>query len=153
MFRGLTAINLDGKGRMAIPARYRPGLEKKDASGLLVVTIDTEQPCLLLYPYHQWEVIEAKLEALSSFNPVTRRIQRLLMGHATELEMDSAGRILLPTLLREYAGLDRCVMLVGQGKKFEIWSEAQWQQGRENWLKEQMSDEKGIPPELQNISL
>lgn len=152
MFRGLTAINLDAKGRMAIPARYRPGLEK-DASGLLVVTIDTEQPCLLLYPHHQWEVIEAKLEALSSFNPVTRRIQRLLMGHATELEMDSAGRILLPTLLREYAALDRCVMLVGQAKKFEIWSETQWQQGRENWLKESMSDEKGIPPELQSISL
>ncbi len=152
MFRGLSSINLDAKGRMAMPARYRAALEQ-DAQGLLVLTIDTEQPCLLLYPHHQWEVIEAKLEALSSFNPATRRIQRLLIGHATELEMDGSGRILLPTLLREYAGLDRCVMLVGQGKKFELWGEAQWQQGREAWLKEPIDNEKGIPVELQNISL
>jgi MraZ protein len=152
MFRGLTAVNLDGKGRMAMPARYRPTLEN-DAKGLLVVTIDTEQRCLLLYPFHQWEIIEAKLEALSSFNPVTRRIQRLLMGHATELEMDAQGRLLLPTLLREYAGLDRCVMLVGQGKKFEIWGETQWQQKREDWIKEELGDEERMPDELRTLSL
>ena len=152
MFRGLTAINLDGKGRMAMPARYRPSLEK-EAGGAMVVTIDTEQPCLLLYPHHQWEVIETKLEALSSFNPATRRIQRLLMGHATELEMDGSGRILLPMLLREYAGLERSVMLVGQGKKFEIWGESQWQKGREAWLKEHLSAEEAIPAELRDLSL
>ena len=152
MFRGLTAINLDGKGRMAMPARYRSKLEK-DAGGLLVVTIDTEQPCLLLYPYQQWELIESKLEALSSFNPVTRRIQRLLMGHATELEMDGSGRILLPPLLREYAALERSIMLVGQGKKFEIWGESQWGQARETWLKEHTHGVKGIPPELEQLSL
>ena len=153
MFRGLTAINLDGKGRMAMPARYRSKLEK-DANGTLVVTIDTEQPCLLLYSYPQWELIERKLEALSSFNPVTRRIQRLLMGHATELEMDGSGRVLLPPLLREYAGLERSVMLVGQGKKFEIWGEAQWTQAREHWLKEHIRQgEQGIPPELEQLSL
>ncbi len=136
---------------MAMPARYRTNLEKDN--GLLLVTIDTEQPCLLLYSFSQWEVIETKLEALSSFNPATRRIQRLLMGHATELEMDGAGRILLPPLLRGYAGLERSVMLVGQGKKFEIWSETKWTEARESWLKEHMNAEQGIPPELEQLSL
>ncbi len=152
MFRGLTAVNLDGKGRMAMPSRYRTALEG-EAKGVLVVTIDTEQNCLLLYPYHQWELIETKLEALSSFNPVTRRIQRLLIGHATELEMDGQGRILLPALLREYAGLDRALMLVGQGKKFEIWGETQWQKGRETWLAEELGGEEGMPDELRHLSL
>src|SRR3989344_9310131 len=102
MFRGLTAIQVDDKGRMAIPARYREVLEE-EARGYLVVTIDTEERCLLLYPYAQWELIEEKLEALPSYNHSSRRIQRLLIGHATELEIDRQGRILLPLLLREYA--------------------------------------------------
>ena len=148
MFRGITAINVDAKGRMAMPTRYREGLSQNNA---LVLTIDTEVTCLLLYPLAEWVVIEQKLESLPSFNPATRRIQRLLMGHATELEMDSNGRILLPPLLREYAGLDKRVMLVGQGKKFELWVEQQWQAGRQQWLDAQQGID--LPVELQSISL
>lgn len=128
MFRGINAINLDPKGRIGVPARYRERL-KEETDTQLVITIDTEVTCLLLYPLSEWEVIEKKIEALPSFNRVTRRIQRLLIGHATEVEMDSNGRILIPPLLREYAKLGRRVMLVGQGKKFEIWDETLWQQG------------------------
>src|SRR3990167_10980933 len=117
MFRGINAVAVDDKGRIAIPARYRD-LISNEAGGVLVVTIDTEERCLLLYPYPQWEQIEQKLEDLPSFHPATRRIQRLLIGHATEVEVDRSGRILIPTLLREYAGLGQTVMLVGQGKKF-----------------------------------
>lgn len=149
MFRGITAINIDAKGRMAMPTRYREGL----ASNALVLTIDTEVTCLLLYPLAEWLVIESKLESLPSFNPATRRIQRLLMGHATELEMDSNGRLLLPPLLREYAGLDKRVMLVGQGKKFEVWDEKQWQDGRQQWLDAQHRPGHELPTELQSISL
>jgi MraZ protein len=148
VFRGITAINVDAKGRMAMPTRYREGLPHNNA---LVLTIDTEVTCLLLYPLAEWVVIEQKLESLPSFNPATRRIQRLLMGHATELEMDSNGRILLPPLLREYAGLDKHVMLVGQGKKFEVWDAQQWQDGRQQWLDSQQGHE--LPVELQSISL
>lgn len=151
MFRGLSAVSIDAKGRMAIPARYKGQLAKKKG-GILVITIDTEQHCLLMYPYEQWEVIEEKLESLSSFNPATRRIQRLLIGHATEVEIDRNGRVLLPALLRDYAGIDKTAMLVGQGKKFEVWSEEKWQTARDAWLSEG-SDEQSMPPELQGLSL
>lgn len=152
MFRGINGVAVDDKGRIAIPARYRD-LISEEAGNMLVVTIDTEDRCLLLYPHPQWEEIEEKLEALPSFHPASRRIQRLLIGHATELEMDRAGRILVPPLLREYAGLGEMVMLIGQGKKFEIWGESQWESAREDWLGEPIQDDEDLPPDLKNLSL
>ena len=152
MFRGLAAITIDAKGRMAIPSRYRE-LVKNDANDLLVITIDTEECCLLLYPYLQWEKIERKLEDLPSFHPASRRIQRLLIGHATDVELDRNGRILIPALLREYAGLESTAMLVGQGKKFEIWSESAWESARDGWLGEEIGKEDDLPPDLQSLSL
>lgn len=152
MFRGINAILLDAKGRMAIPARYREQILKHGAPQL-VVTIDTDVPCLLLYPLPEWEVIEQKLQSLPSFNQAARRIQRLLIGHATELEMDNNGRLLLPPLLREYAKLDKKIMLVGQGKKFELWDEQQWQSGRADWLAEEKNSGEDLPPELQSLAL
>lgn len=152
MFRGLSSGQIDIKGRITVPAHYRT-LILEEANGSMVVTIDTEQRCLLLYPFPQWQVIEEKLEMLPSFQPAARRIQRLLIGHATELELDKHGRILLPGLLRDYAGLDKTVMLVGQGRKIEIWSEPLWEQAREGWLAEQMGDNYGVPPELAHLSL
>lgn len=91
MFRGVNKINLDAKGRMALPARYRDQIADC-CENQLVVTIDTETRCLLLYPLPEWETIEKKIESLPSFNPAARRIQRLLIGHATDLELDASGR-------------------------------------------------------------
>src|SRR3989338_5462927 len=130
MFRGINHINLDAKGRMAMPTRYRDRLQV-DCNGQLIATIDPEAPCLLLYPFPEWEVIEQKIQALPSFNKATRRIQRLLIGHATELEIDNQGRILLPQSLREYAKLNKSIVLVGQGKKFELWDETLWHKQRD----------------------
>ena len=152
MFRGINFINLDAKGRMVMPARYRAQLPV-DLKEQLVVTIDTEDKCLLLYPFPVWEEIEKKIENLPSFNQVTRRIQRLLIGHATELEMDDSGRLLLPPLLREYASLDKNIMLVGQGKKFEIWDKKIWTENRDNWLTKGLDELSTLPPELQLLSL
>ena len=152
MFRGISAINLDNKGRMAIPARYRSFLEK-EAKNQLIITIDTEQCCLLLYPLPEWEIIEKKLNALPSFDVAARRIQRLLLGHATEIEMDGSGRILLPPLLRDYAKLDKRLMLIGQGKKFEIWQEKEWQTKRDYWLSVQLKTNEQLPAELRLLSL
>ncbi len=135
MFRGISLVVLDVKGRIALPVRYRERLTQHECKQV-VITIDTESPCLLLYPLREWEQIEAKLNALPSFNPVTRRIQRLLIGHATELEFDNNGRILLPSLLRDYAKLGKKVMLVGQSKKIELWDEATWNAKRSDWLLE-----------------
>lgn len=151
MFRGINAINLDAKGRMTIPTRYRPKIE--DTRNQLVVTIDTEDPCLLLYPLSEWEILENKLEGLPSFNTAARRVQRLLIGHATEVELDTNGRMLLPALLREYAQLDKQVMLVGQGRRFEIWADHVWQQSRENWLAVDLKTDKEFPAELKSLSI
>lgn len=125
MFRGANAINLDVKGRVAIPTRYRQ-LLLDDCQGQLVCTIDTQQSCLLLYPLTEWEEIELKLSKLSSMNPHERRLQRLLLGYATEGEMDKSGRFLLSAPLRQHAKLEKEIMLVGQLNKFEIWDAQVW---------------------------
>ncbi len=149
-FRGVSNLSLDAKGRIVLPARYRERLAELCASQL-VVTIDTDQPCLLIYPLPEWEEIEAKIEALPSFNPTTRRIQRLLIGHATEVEVDGNGRMLLSNPLREYAQLGKKVVLIGQGKKFELWDEEVWAQRIQIWLDDGAEDE--MPAALAEISL
>ncbi|MDN4503872.1 division/cell wall cluster transcriptional repressor MraZ [Alteromonadaceae bacterium BrNp21-10] len=127
MFRSANAINLDVKGRLTIPTRYRQTL-LDDCQGQLVCTIDVKQPCLLLYPLPEWEDVEFKLSQLSSMNEHERRMQRLLLGHATEGEMDKNGRFLLPATLRQHAHMEKSIMLVGQMNKFELWDAELWQQ-------------------------
>jgi MraZ protein len=133
-----------------LPARYRERL-LEICQSQMIVTIDTDQPCLLIYPLPEWEQIEEKIEALPSFNPTTRRIQRLLIGHATEIEVDGNGRMLLSNPLREYARLGKKVVLIGQGKKFELWDEALWNEGMESWLNE--SDDAEMPVALAELTL
>lgn len=152
MFRGINSITIDGKGRLAVPTRYRDALTAQDKVSL-VVTIDPEETCLLLYPAEEWQIIENKLQSLPSFNVAARRIQRLLIGHATDVELDSNGRILLPQLLRDYAQLDKKVVMIGQGNKFEVWDESLWQTRREQWLAEEASKEDGLPDEMKTFSL
>lgn len=152
MFRGINGLNIDEKGRFVMPTRYRQALLNQ-AGGRVVLTIDPEAKCLLLYPMNAWEGIEAQIEALPSFNKTTRRIQRLLLGHATEMEMDKAGRILLPSILRDYAGIEKDMILLGQGKKFELWAEGHWQQERAKWLSEDSGDEGELPEQLGSIAL
>lgn len=151
MFRGANLLQLDAKGRIAMPARYRAQLDH-EAQNKLILTIDTQEPCLLLYALPEWEHIEQKIQALPTFDKQARRIQRLLIGHATDIELDSNGRLLIPPLLREYAHLEKQVMLVGQGKKFEIWGEEKWQLNRDQWLDNDNQNEP-LPAELLSISL
>jgi MraZ protein len=151
VFRGLSAVNLDAKGRLAIPMKYRQLLVDLCA-GRLVATIDTEERCLLIYPVNEWEVIQAKIEVLPSFNPGARRIQRLLIGHATDIELDANGRILLSQPLREYAQLDKETVLLGQGKKLELWSKDLWNSRRDDYIAEVNAPEV-LPDELLNLSL
>jgi MraZ protein len=124
VFRGANALSLDAKGRLTIPTRYRDLLQSC-CQGRLVATVD-HGPCLLIYPQPNWEVIEKQLSDFPNFNQQTRQMQRLLIGFATECEMDGHGRILLAPTLREFAGLDKRVMLIGQVNKFELWDEPTW---------------------------
>jgi MraZ protein len=156
LFRGINQVNLDTKGRMALPAKYRERLQSI-CDGNLVVTIDptnsAREPCLLLYPLPEWEVIQEKIDALSSFNPVSRKVQRLLVGHADDLVMDGNGRILLPAALREFARMDKRVVLIGQGKKFELWDETTWNESRQSWLEAAVNESESLPSELDSLSL
>ena len=148
MFQGAATINLDSKGRLAIPARHRDML-LAHCAGNLVLTADADG-CLLLYPQPEWQPIRDKLNKLSAFNPKSRALQRVLVGHAEDVVMDSAGRVLVSPALRNYAGLDKHVMLIGQGNKFELWDEAKWQAQQQVALSLMSGD---LPPELEGFSL
>jgi MraZ protein len=150
MFRGANKLTLDIKGRLAVPTRYRERLAER-CGGNLVVTVDKDQ-CLLIYPFPDWEDLERKLMKLPSLNPQARRLQRLMVGHATELELDGSGRILLPPSLREYGLLNRDVMLIGQGLRFELWDETRWNERRDEWLANADSA-TDLTAELENFSL
>ena len=151
MFRGVNALNLDAKGRMAMPTRYRQRLSDM-CDGQMVITVDNSDRCLLLYPLQEWEVVERKLQKLPSFNRQARRLQRLLIGHATEVEMDGTGRLLLPPPLREFAGLEKRTVLIGQSNKFELWDEELWTESRGDWLA--AGDDLGdLPAEMETMSL
>ena len=125
MFQGSHNINLDAKGRIAVPAKQRELLISACA-GRVVMTAHTEDRCVLIYPETEWNSILPKIEALPSFNKAALRAQRLLIGYATALELDGNGRVLVPPTLRDYAGLDKKIMLVGMGNKFELWSAEAW---------------------------
>ena len=126
MFRGITQLCLDSKSRFAVPAKYREEL-LSSCAGNLVITADPSR-CLLIYPQPSWEPIEKKLNSLSSFNPQSRSLQRLIVGNACDVEMDGTGRILVVTPLRQFASLVKDIVLVGQGEKFELWDAEKWNQ-------------------------
>ncbi|WP_045858139.1 division/cell wall cluster transcriptional repressor MraZ [Teredinibacter purpureus] len=146
MFQGSNAINMDAKGRMAIPAKCRDSLASA-CGGRIVMTAHTQDRCVLVYPEPEWQEILPKIEALPTFNKASLRAQRLLIGYATSLELDSNGRVLVPPTLRDYANLDKKLMLVGLGKKFELWSE-------EAWLASVADlDDEELPEEMMTLSL
>jgi transcriptional regulator MraZ len=147
VFRGIAQLALDNKGRLAVPAKYRDAL-LANGGGRLVITADPSR-CLLIYPQPAWEPIQQKLGSLSSFDVSLRKLQRLLVGNASDVEMDGTGRILVPGPLRQYAHLEKDVVLVGQGGKFELWDQEKWNQQME----EAELFKNGIPPELDGFSL
>lgn len=151
-FRGATPLALDGKGRLAIPARHRDALAPRldgGAHDTLVLTVDPSH-CLLVYPRATWDPIQERLMSLSSFNAEIRSLQRLLVGHASEVEMDGAGRILVAPSLRRFAGLDHHVVLAGQGNKFELWDEVKWGEATARAISFPAGT---LPPELDGFSL
>ena len=150
MFLGVSTLNLDAKGRMAIPAKHRDALVQCCASRV-VVTVHPQEHCLWLYPENEWHEIARRLLRLPTMVRQNQLLQRLLLGHASELEMDGQGRILLSPELRAYAGLGKKVSLVGQGNKFEIWDEAAWTGNREDWLAEANQSGSGLSEQLNEM--
>lgn len=150
MFRGVQHINLDAKGRMAVPSRQRELLSVM-SEGHIVLTVDTQAPCLALYALPEWERIESDVQALPALKPAIKRFQRLVLGYASDLQLDGSGRILIPPALRDYAKLEKRAVLVGQGNKLELWSEELWQQECVAALAADSVEE--LPAELMQLNL
>lgn len=123
MFFGETAITLDAKGRMAIPTRYRDDLESVCANRLVLTYSPFDTGCLWLYPYTEWQRVREQVVALSTFEKNHRSLQRCLVGSAIQMEPDSNGRVLLPQTQRQVTGMDKRVVMMGMGQRFEIWNE------------------------------
>ncbi len=148
MFRGEATVSLDSKRRLVVPARYRDVLLGNGGGRVVEPAAPTR--CLLLYPLPEWEPIEKKLNGLSDFNPRTRGLKQLLVGYAHDMDMDGAGRILLPPMLKKFAELDKSVVMVGQGGKIELWNEARWADKIGQAL--EFGDD-ALPPELEGFTL
>ncbi|GAW86626.1 MraZ protein [Bathymodiolus platifrons methanotrophic gill symbiont] len=154
MFRGVTAINLDAKGRFAIPTRFREELQDC-CERQLVVTVAVnekcvgESGCLWLYPLPEWEKLELTVSKLPTLNKMAGKLRRFLIGNATETEMDAQGRLLLSEKLRKFAGMEKKLILVGQLNKFEIWNEDAWIAKEKEWL--EGDDDAGLD-ELEGLS-
>jgi MraZ protein len=131
-----------------VPSRYREALLVRCA-GRLVVTADFDK-CLLIYPLPDWEPIQQKLMEKSSLNPRIRNLQRQLIGHAEDIEMDAAGRVLVSSALREFAALEKNVVLAGQGNKFELWDKQKWEEALARGAGFSDGD---LPPEMEGFSL
>ncbi len=120
MFIGEYKHTIDEKGRMAIPAKFRPEL-----SHAAVVTRGLDH-CLYVFTHGEWEVMAQKIKALPMTNANARAFQRLMLAGATEVEFDSQGRVLIPEYLRTYAGLSKQAVVAGVYSRLEIWDEAAW---------------------------
>lgn len=131
MFRGLSNLNLDAKGRLAMPSRYRD-LLMEACGGRMVTTIHPHR-CLLVYPTPTWESIQAKLMDVPGIGGETVMLQRMMVGHATDCELDGQGRFLVPPPLREFAGLSKEAVLIGQGNRFELWNAETWNKQYDSW--------------------
>ena len=148
VFQGAAQISLDAKGRMTVPTRTRDPLTQ----GGTVRLVLTAHPdgCLLLFPSPAWDPIRTRVMSFPSLDRQFSVWKRLLVGFAQDVEIDGAGRLLLPPEMRDFAHINRQVMFVGQGSHYEIWDLEQWKQQLEN---RRAGGSTNLPPGMENFSL
>lgn len=152
MFSGILSVNMDAKGRFAIPTRFRDRLVS-EGSAQIAITIDPNSRNLVIYPLAHWQEIQEKISRLPSLDPHAKRLQRLVLGHAfDDVELDGSGRILVPPLLREYAQLDKKLVLLGQPNKLEIWAEGMWSTHSDELISNQL-DPADMSADVQAVPL
>jgi MraZ protein len=147
MFQGATALSLDAKGRIAIPTRHRDALAPDGAPFIITAHLHR---CLLIYPQAAWEPLREKVSSMPGLNPQVAAFKRLFVGFAQTEALDSAGRVLVAPSLRQWAGLEKQLWLVGQGSHFELWSDAGWQAQQAAILELDIND---LPAEFESLAL
>lgn len=150
MFFGETAINLDAKGRLAIPMRYRDSIQEQSGGQLVLTYSAFDSGALYLYPEKEWERVRDDVTSLSTFDRGHRSLQRKLVGSASAVEPDGNGRIQIPQTLRQVAGLEKRVVLLGMGSRFEIWNETILNQKR---VEEERSLDEAASEEMTRLVL
>jgi len=150
VFFGETAVNLDAKGRLAIPMRYRESIQEQSGGQLVLTYSAFDSGALYLYPEEEWKRVRDEVTGLSTFNPGHRSLQRKLVGSASAVEPDGNGRIQLPQTLRQVAGLEKRVVLLGMGTRFEIWNETILNQKR---VEEERSLDEAASEEMTRLVL
>lgn len=125
MFRGISQITMDAKGRVALPTRQRERLQQF-CDGQIVVTVHTQRQCLMVYPMPTWETVESSLISLQKSDPSSSAALRMVVAHATDFELDESARIVIPQKLRERCHFGKSLVLVGAVDRFELWSEDVW---------------------------
>jgi MraZ protein len=148
VFQGASQINLDAKGRLAVPTRHREPL-CSPGEGALVFTAHPDG-CLLLYPFPAWEPIRSRIMAFPALDRTASLWKRLLVGFAEDVVLDAAGRILVSPELRRFAGIEKQAMFVGQGSHFEIWNLDSWGKQLETL---RQGNAPGLPSGMEDFSL
>ena len=138
MFRGVKTLTIDAKHRIAMPMAFREKLVPM-SGGQLVANVDLNQPkCLVIYPTPVWEDVEQRIQERLPNAGAKAKILRYLLSNASDVDLDASGKMLIPQNLREHINLEKSVVLVGVGKKFELWREDDWKEeqsaGREETM-------------------
>ena len=149
MFCGANSINLDSKGRIAIPAKYRPAIVESNRTNL-TITCSPFDKCLLIFIEEQWESTKTQLNSLSDSRKEYRALKRIMLDLSDTVEMDANGRLLIPAVLRERINASKELMLIGQTNKFQLWNEVEWKQQTQKDF-ELLSDSNLDPDELPEL--
>ncbi|MGZ3494344.1 MAG: division/cell wall cluster transcriptional repressor MraZ [Thermodesulfobacteriota bacterium] len=125
MFRGRYEYAIDSKGRISIPSKFKEILNQEYDNRLVITNYDH---CLVAYPFQEWSLIEEKVKNLPALSKDARAFFRFFYSSGIDCEIDKHGRLLIPQSLRDYANLQKDVVLVGSGKKIEIWNKERWEE-------------------------
>jgi len=148
MFRGSSFHTIDNKGRLIIPARFRQFIKSEEGDGVMISRMDS---CLVAYPLKEWRKLETKIISLAETSENMRRFRRVFIGGAFECSCDRQDRILIPQSLRQYADLDKEIVLVGVLEHFEIWAREKWE--RENVELEKDFKKEEVRNEIAKLGL
>ncbi|MCF8067314.1 MAG: division/cell wall cluster transcriptional repressor MraZ [Desulfobacterales bacterium] len=148
MFRGSSYHTIDLKGRIIIPARFRDVIKAGSNGSIMVTRMDK---CLFAYTMEEWAKIEAKVLSLAEKSDHMRRFRRVFIGGAFDCSCDKQGRILIPPSLRQYAGLEKEIVLAGVLSHFEIWSREDWD--KENAFMEEDMEKEDVRNDIAKLGL